>query len=134
MDCRKKPFPDVIISANGKEYVHKKYDAQITLVQGVRREILNQENKVWGAFELVDLDKFRCLYPDGILEVCVGRYGWTVYAHGKKAATIRFWKPRKRARRKKTDYDEERWFQLVIAKELPDECYPLLFAIPVLGF
>lgn len=134
VNCTKEAFPDVVISANGKEYVHKKYDAQITLVKGIRREILNQENKVWGAFEFVDLDKFRCLCPNGILEVQVGGYGWTVYSNGKKAATIRFWKPSERARRKKKDYDEERWFQLVIAKELSEECYPLLFAIPVLGF
>ncbi len=130
----KEAFPDVVISAMDAQYLHKKYDAQITLVEGVRRDILEQENNVWGAFEFVSLDRFRCIHPKGMLEVRVGGYGWTVYLQGKKAATIRYWKPPKRARRKKNEHDEERWFQLVIAKDLPEECYPLLFAIPVLGF
>lgn len=130
----KEAFPDVVISAIGTQYLHKKYDAQITLVKGVRRYILDQENKVWGAFEFVSSDRFRCIHPNGMLEVRVGGYGWTVYLQGKKAATIRYWKPPKRARRKKNEHDEERCFQLVIAKELPEECYSLLFAIPVIGF
>lgn len=131
--CPVMPNPDISMNGFHQELVHRRFNGQITLFPGVRREVTDKTGKLLGYYELVNGYTFR-IEADVSASVKMLRHGWEVYEGPKAVARILRIPQEDRLQHEENGYDMEPFFRLTLSPDASPALLPYIFAIPMLGF
>ena len=134
INCLVAPNPNIYMYGFDKELIHKQYDGQITLLPGLRRNIVDKSGETCGYYEYTNLNKFRIVVAGVSATVKVVDNGWAVFKGRKKIANIRRISKEKMIRYEENGYDMELCFEVSFTNDATPLFYPYIFAIPMLGF
>ena len=126
--------PDVYMRGFNKEFVHKHYDEQMTLVPGVRRTIVDQQGKMQCYYEYVKMNEYRIITNGVVASVKVLENGWKIYQGKIHVADILRIPKMERIRFEENGYDMEKCFLINISTKADSVLYPYILSIPMLGF
>ena len=128
------PHADILMRGCGKVLNHKNYDADITLLPGVRRTVVDELGKPQGYFMYVSFKEFRIGVGSMVFSVKISANGWEVFDGAKRLANIYKIPAAEMRELKWQGYDEDTRFIINISEGTNALLYPYIMAVPVLGF
>ncbi len=128
------PMPNIYMNGFGLELICRSVDGEITLVPGVRREILDSNNQIYGYYEYISMGEFYIRRGTYTLKVFVYEWGWRVCFGDEEWAIVMRMNQEERVRYEEDGFDKELRFKVELNQELEKDLYPLILSIPMLGF
>lgn len=131
--CPVVPNPDIYLSGFRQKLIHSRFNGQLTLFPGVRRDVTDESGRICGSYIFLSPYEF-CITAEACATVRLVDGGWEVWEEAKKTADIRRIPQERRTRFTENGCDMEPWFEVTVTRDASPALLPYIFAIPMLGF
>jgi len=128
------PKPDVTLEGFGKSLLCKSVDYQITLVPGVRRYIMDNDNICYGFYEFADFDHICAQIGEKRISILPNETGWSFSINSENDARINRIPEESRIKGTENGFDTEHRFSVEISDDIEPIWYPIIFGTPMLSF